>query len=463
MEETMRLWHEAFEKEKERFLSEWIEAVRFPSIGADPAHLSDCRNCAEWYAARLRERSFHVEQISTGDDSPPLVFGERTGRPGCPTLLIYGHYDVQPADPIEKWKTPPFEPVFREGRLWGRGAQDNKGQLAYLLSALAVLQQRMPDSLPTIRILLEGQEESGSSGLTGTLPSVANRLRSDALLVCDTFMGSNGAPALVMGLRGIIHFTVMVTGPLRDLHSGGHGGVAPNPAIGLCRMLAALHRPDGAPAVPGFEPPPDHPNEKEKALLDRTPFDPEDYERKTGVPPLGGEQGVPPLIRLGFRPTIEINGLQSGYAGAGSKTIIPERAMAKISCRLVSGQDPERCLASIERFLRERTPPGLRCEITEKTSGGPALRLDPDSPWAQRAARCLEKVCGKPVVYQWEGASIPVLTALARAAGGPMPVLTGFGLEEDSVHAPNESFALDRFRLGFLFVCTFLSELGKGK
>ncbi len=463
MSRSKSRWEKAFEAGKERFLSEWADAVRFPSIGADPAHQGDCRNCAAWYAARLRERGFSAEVISTGEEVPPVVFGERPGRSGVPSLLIYGHYDVQPADPLEKWETPPFDPVWKAGRLWGRGAQDNKGQLAYLLASLAVLHQQMPEALPPLRILLEGQEESGSAGLTRLLPALASRLRADGLLVCDTFLAPGGAPALVMGLRGILHFTLTVRGPERDLHSGVHGGVAPNPALGLCRLLAALHRPNGAIAVPGFEPLPDCPNERELALLARIPFNPAEYERQTGVPPVGGEEKVPPLIRLGFRPTIEINGLQSGYAGAGSKTIIPDRAMAKISCRLAAGQEPERCLESLEQFLHERIPPGLRLEISEKTLGGPALRLDPNSSWSQRATRCLEKVCGRPAVFQWEGASIPILTALRRAAGGASPILTGFGLEEDAVHAPNESFSLDRFRLGFLFGCVFLSEWGEGQ
>jgi acetylornithine deacetylase/succinyl-diaminopimelate desuccinylase-like protein len=451
---------EEFERRQEEFLAEWAEAVRFPTVGADPNHWDDCQACALWYADRLRARGFTAEVLPTGDRTPPLVLAERPGRPDRPTLLIYGHYDVQPADSLEKWKTPPFEPVWQEGRLWGRGAQDNKGQLAYLLAALAAMHHRAPDAMPPLRLLLEGQEESGSSGLARCLPGLAERIRADVLLVCDTFMSPDGAPALVMGLRGIVHFTLTVFGPRRDLHSGTHGGVAPNPATGLCRMVAALHRPDGAPAVPGFEPPPDCPSAHEQELLARTPFDPIEYERQTGVPPVGGERALPPLVRLGFRPTIEVNGIVSGYTGAGSKTIIPERAVAKISARLAAGQDPERCLTLLEQFLRDHTPAGLRCEITEQTVGGPALRLDPDSPWAAAAARALEAVCGRPVIYQWEGASIPILAALSRAAGGAAPVLTGFGREEDAVHAPNESFALDRFRLGFRFVCSFLTNFG---
>lgn len=285
---------EEFERRQKEFLAEWAEAVRFPTVGADPNHWEDCQACASWYADRLRARGFTAEVLPTGDRTPPIVLAERPGRSDRPTLLIYGHYDVQPADSLEKWKTPPFEPVWREGRLWGRGAQDNKGQLAYLLAALAAMHHRAPNALPPLRLLLEGQEESGSSGLARCLPGLAERIRADALLVCDTFMSPDGAPALVMGLRGIVHFTLTVFGPRRDLHSGTHGGVAPNPAIGLCRMVAALHRPDGAPAVPGFEPPPDCPSAREQELLARTPFDPAEYERQTGVPPVGGERALPP-------------------------------------------------------------------------------------------------------------------------------------------------------------------------
>lgn len=444
----------AFERNRERYWADWKEAVRFPSLGADAAHAGDCRACAAWFAGRLAAAGFRAELLETG--APPAVFAERKGRAGSPAILIYGHYDVQPADPLEAWETPPFEPVFRDGKLYGRGAQDNKGQLAYVLAALDTLNRLGGDGLCTVKVLLEGQEESGSSGLSLLLPAWADRLKADVLLVTDTFLAASGAPSIVMGLRGIVHWTLTVEGPLRDLHSGSHGGVAPNPATALCRLIAGLHRPDGSVAVEGFDAGCRPPSARERELLAREPFDPEHYRAQTGVPPAGGETALPALERLGFRPTIEVNGVHGGYGGAGSKTIIPATAFAKMTARLAGGQDPAAVLAAVEAHVRRHAPAGLRVTMSEMTVGGPALRLDADSPLAARAAAVLQDVCGREAAFHWEGASIPVLSLLAKVAGAE-PLITGFGLEEDHVHAPNESFAQDRFRLGFLYVVRLLS------
>jgi acetylornithine deacetylase/succinyl-diaminopimelate desuccinylase-like protein len=444
-----------FDANRERFFENWKTAVRFPSVGADPAHAEDCRACAGWFSARLREAGFDTELLETG--APPVVFGVRRGKPGTPVILLYGHYDVQPADPLEAWTSPPFDPVFRDGRLYGRGAQDNKGQLVYVLAALETLNRLAGADLCTIKVLLEGQEESGSDGLSHALPGWAERLKADVLMVTDTFMAESGAPSIVMGLRGIVHLTVTVEGPLRDLHSGCHGGLAPNPADALCRLIAGLHRKDGRLAVKGFDAGCRPATAREKELLAREPFDSARYEAQTGVPPAGGETAIAPYERLGFRPTIEVNGIHGGYGGAGSKTIIPARAFAKLSARLTAGQDPAKALAAIEAHLKKHAPAGLRVTVSEATVGGPALCLDADAPLAARAAGVLREVCGREAAYHWEGASIPVLTLLARVAGGAQPLLIGFGREEDQVHAPNESFAQERFRLGYLFMTRFLS------
>ncbi len=450
---------EAFERNRERYVQNWVEAVRFPSVGADPTHANDCRACADWFARRLGEAGFATELLETG--APPVVFAIRKGRPGYPVVLIYGHYDVQPEDPAEAWTSPPFEPVFRDGRLYGRGAQDNKGQLCYVLAALDTLNRLAGSDIGTIKILLDGQEESGSGGLTRNLPGWADRVRADVLLVADTGMASSGAPAMVMGLRGLIQLTLTVEGPKHDLHSGTHGGVAPNPAEAVCRLIAGLHGPDGGVAVAGFAEGCRPPTVRERELLKREPFDPIRYEAQTGVPPVGGETAISPAERLGFRPTIEVNGVHGGYGGAGSKTIIPALAMAKLTCRLSAGQEPATALAAIEDHVRRHAPPGLRVTVSEITLAGPALCLEPDSPLAVRAAGVLREVCGRDPVFHWDGASIPVLTLLARVAGA-QPLLTGFGGEGDRIHAPNESFALDRFRLGYLFVARFLTQLSNG-
>ena len=433
-----------------RYRAHWETAVRFPSIGVEPAHGADCRACAAWFAERLREAGFYAELAETG--GPPVVVGERPGRSGAPVTLVYGHYDVQPVDPLEAWTHPPFEPVFKDGRLWGRGASDDKGQLVYLLAALETLHRLAVSDLGTVKVVLDGQEESGSAWLSRLLPGWRDRLKADLLVVADTGMDESGAPAMVMGLRGMVHATVIVEGPVRDLHSGSHGGLAPNPAAALARLLAGLHDANGRVAVAGFESGMEAPTAAEREALASQPFDPVAYERATGVPPVGGEAGVPALERVGFRPTLEINGLHGGYGGPGSKTIIPARAEAKLSARLVPGQDPACVLEALEAHCRRHAPAGLRLRVSEAVIGGPALRVNADSPWVARAAGVLREVCGREPVCQWEGASIPVLTLLTRVAGGPVPLLVGFGLQEDQVHAPNESFAESRFRLGYRYI-----------
>jgi acetylornithine deacetylase/succinyl-diaminopimelate desuccinylase-like protein len=445
-----------FERHQARYIENWKAAVRFPSIGADPDRAADCRACATWFGQRLEEAGFRFDLLET--DGPPVVFAERKGMAGKPVILLYGHYDVQPADPLEDWITPPFDPQFRDGRLYGRGAQDNKGQLCYVLAALDTLHRLYGSDLCTIKILLEGQEESGSGGLGRALPGWTDRLKADVLLVADTFMADSGAPAIVMGLRGIVHFTLTVEGPLRDLHSGSHGGLAPNPATALCRLIAGFHGTDGCVCVDGFYDGCRPPTPREKELLGREVFDSGRYEKQSGVPPVGGEAALAPLERLGFRPTLEVNGVHSGYGGAGSKTIIPARALAKISVRLAGGQDPARVLETIAAHIGKQEPKGLRVSMSEATIGGPALRLDADSPVAARASSVLHEVCGREPLFQWDGASIPVLSLLAKVSGA-QPLLAGFGMEEDHVHAPNESFALDRFRLGYLYLVRLLSGL----
>jgi len=444
-----------FAQHRERFLAEWRELLAFPSVSADPAHDADCRACAQWLAGLLERDGLAARLVET--DRKPLVFAERRGAPDKPVVLFYGHYDVQPADPLEAWTVPPFAPEVRDGRMWGRGACDNKGQLFYALKAIETLIRR--DELPvTIKILLEGEEESGSAGIMSALPRLRDLLRADVLLVTDLHMAPTGAPAIVMGLRGIIFLSLALGGPDRDLHSGTHGGVAPNPALEMARLLASLHDAGGRVAVRGFHDGVMPPSDREKALAAEGAPTAEAYRASAGVPPAGGEKGVPAAERAGFRPCLDANGIHSGYGGAGVKTIIPARAEAKLSARLVPGQDPRRCLDAISAHLRARAPEGLRLDIVAHGPGAPGFRLDLDSPAAEAARGVLEAVSGRRPVFLWEGASIPVVAALAEAAGAA-PLLSGFGAEEDRVHAPDESFALDRFRLGYLYVANLLRAL----
>ena len=448
-----------FDRENDRFIEEWKEFLRFPSISKDPAYHAGCVRCVEWLRRALEEIGLQSEVLATS--GKPVVFGVRQGEPGLPVVLYYGHYDVQPADPLEEWTTPPFEPTLRNGRLYARGALDNKGQTAAVLKGIeAIVRQKALKC--TLKVLIEGEEESGSGGLFESLaqPAWRERLKADVLMVSDTEAFAAGVPGITMGLRGIIHLSVKLCGPRFDLHSGLHGGSAPNPALGMARLLATLHNPDGSIAVKGFCDSVMPPDEETRRLLMAAPFDEQKYEADFGVKPLGGEQRYPVQERLAFRPTIEINGLHSGYGGPGPKTIIPSKAEAKITSRLAAGQDPAHSLALIEQHLRAHTPPGCTLVIDEKDGSHGALLVDPHTALVRRAGAVLKTVCGRDPVYQWCPASIPVVVSLLEASGAE-PLLVGFGLPEDRMHGPDESFLLTQYRDCFLYTCMMLEELSR--
>ena len=455
MQMTPQTAQAAFDRDRDRIVAEWMELLRFPSVSTDPAHDLDCRDCATWLAEHLNGMGFEARLLET--PSKPVVFAQRDGKPGKPVVLFYGHYDVQPPDPLEDWRTPPFEPTLADGRLRARGAEDNKGQLFYALKAMEALIR--DDRLEaTVKIVIEGEEESGSGGIGACLEAWREQLGADILLVTDVFMEALDTPTIILGLRGIVHATVEVSGPRHDLHSGVHGGLAPNPAAALARLLAGLHRADGSVAVEGFYDGIAEPSARERELAASVPFDAEAYRAASGVPPVAGERAFSPVERLGMRPCLDINGLHAGFAGAGVKTIIPARARAKMTARLAAGQDPQRVLAALVAHLEEQTPEGLTVKVIEQGAAGGGLRLDPEQPVVARAAAVLRAIFGREPVMRWEGASIPTVAELARTAGAD-PLLVGFGLEEDAIHAPNESFSLDQFRLGYTFVSLLLAGL----
>ena len=450
-----RALEQHFDANVRRYLDEWQEFLRFPTVSADPARHQDCLDCAHWLTRHLAAMGLDAKLLET--PSKPVVYAEHKGRPGKPRVLFYGHYDVQPADPLDQWTSPPFEPAERDGRIYARGAEDNKGQVMFVLKALETLIHAASLEL-NVKVVLEGEEESGSRGMAGRLPKWRRLLRSDVLMVCDTGMAQSGAPTIIMGLRGVIWLTATLRGAHHDLHSGVHGGAAPNAAQEMARLLASLHRADGSIAVEGYYDDVPDITARERALAAEAGFDPAAYERETGVPPVAGEPGLPPELRIGFRPTVELNGVHSGYGGAGGKTVIPAEAVAKISSRLVAGQDPARCMDALVRHLERHAPRGLKLEISEKSLSGPGLKLNPDSPLSAKARAVLGQLSDKPVVFLWEGASIPVVAALARESGAE-PLLVGFGMDEDRIHAPNESFPLERFKLGYLYAGLLLSSL----
>ncbi|MCK6511399.1 M20/M25/M40 family metallo-hydrolase [Myxococcota bacterium] len=444
-----------WEAQEARWLEEWKAFLSIPSISADQAHLADCVRCAEWLASHLRALGLEAELRDTA--TKPVVFARyNCPDPDAPTVLYYGHYDVQPPDPLEAWESPPFSPTYRNGRMFARGAQDNKGQTFYVLKALETLLQQGALRY-NVRLLIEGEEETSSRAFANALPAWEADLKADVLMVCDTSSLSLETPTVTMGLRGSLFAGIRLDGPGYDVHSGSFGGLIRNPAVEMAHLLSTLHDAQGRIAVKGFLDDVAEPSEEDKAMAHKAPYAWADISDRLGVALDGGESGIPPAYRVGFRPTIEVNGLLSGYNGPGVKTIIPAYATAKITSRLAAGQDPERALRCLIAHLHQHAPPSLRFHIEAQGIGGPALQLSVHEPWIQHAARILAPLAKREVAFAWEGGSIPIVGQLARLSGAT-PILVGFGLEEDRIHSPNESFSLEQMRMGFLYVANFLSS-----
>ncbi len=446
-----------FQSEQERFVQGWKEFLSFESVSTDQSYSKSCLECAEWLVNELSGLGMNSELWAT--EGKPVVYAEHLHSESAPTLLYYGHYDVQPVDPLELWRSEPFKPEIRDGRMFARGAEDNKGQTFYVLKAIETL-IKLGQLKCNLKLLIEGEEESSSIGISRALAKWKEKLKADVLMVCDTGMFPPGVPTITMGLRGIIFLTAQLFGARHDLHSGIHGGVAPNPATELARLIATLHNPDGSIAVAGYYEGIKAVSAEDLKLANTFPFPPEMYMRMVGVEPCGGEHLRGAIERRGFRPTIEVNGIASGYSGEGTKTIIPSKALVKITSRLVSAQDPAKCLELLKVHLRKHAPKGLTLEISEDGVGGPAVLADSKSAWVGKAVSILKQLGDGNVSHVWEGASIPIVAELANVSGAE-PVLVGFGSEEDNIHAPNESFSIEQFRKGFLYAGLFIGGVGK--
>jgi len=427
---------------------EYFELLKFETVGADPAKLRDCANCAVWLRKWLEQAGFVGEllmpPVKDGKATPPIVFAEREGTEGAPTVLVYGHYDVQPADPVQEWKTPPFEPTVVDGRVYCRGAQDDKGQFFAFLCGMRDFLTTASGTVPTVKVVLEGQEESGSDALMELAPEMRRKLSADVLLVCDTAAASGLRPAIVAGLRGVSSFTVRLTCASRDLHSGEYGGVAPNAAQAMAELLASLHNPDGSIAVFGFRDGIEAPSHEEQRRAEA--FSPSEAELASdiGCDPVGGQLGKTVAQRISFEPTIEINGIHSGYGGPGAKTVIPCEAVAKLSMRLVPGQLPRVAFDCVRRHLDERCPRGAKLSFESYCPGASGFRLPLESPIFRLASHVLEQMDERGPAYVWDGASIPVVSVL-RDASGAAPLIVGWGQAEDRIHSPNESYSFAQF------------------
>ena len=439
-------------------LDAYFAYLRFPSISADPARAGAMRDCAGWLAGKLTALGFEARAGET--EGPPLVLGRRMESAAKKTVLVYGHYDVQPVDPLSLWRSDPFEPVVRDGFVVARGATDNKGQAAcHLLGTEALLRAR--GELPVNLIyLIEGEEEIGSPHFGAFLRAHREELACDAILISDTSMAGAGFPAITCGLRGIACLEVTVRGPKMDLHSGMFGGAVANPATVLAGLLARLHAEDGAVAVPGFYDGIRAVDAAERERWKEIAFGDEAILEATGVSRLAGESGYTAVERLWIRPTAEVNGITAGYQGAGSKTIIPREASAKLSFRLVPGQRPDEIARKAADYLRAICPDTVELEVVYDHGGEP-FHADPHSPFSRAAQAALEEVFGRPPALTREGLSVPIVSLLQEALGID-PLLVGLGMADCQAHAPNETFPLAQLEKGIEFHQRVLERYAAG-
>ena len=447
------------QSQADRFEAELCEFLTIPSVSAEPARSGEVRRAAGWVAEQFRRLEFATELIET--EGHPLVYAESAPVAGLPTALVYGHYDVQPVDPIELWTSPPFTPTLRDGSLFARGATDDKGQmLTHLKSAEAWM--RVEGRLPiNLKFIIEGEEEVGSQALEKFIAENAERLACDCVVVSDSAQFARNRPAITYGLRGIAYFELKLTGPRRDLHSGSFGGSVTNPANALAGMLAALIDGSGKVRVPGFYDDVVPLTERERNEFDALGFDEQEFFRQLDVDGAVGEEGYTTLERRWARPTYDICGLSSGYQNDGAKTILPASASGKFSFRLVPNQDPAKITAALRARLTELCPPGVKMELIE-WHASPGVLVPPDSPYVAAAARAIEHAFDVPPVYTREGGSIPIVTTFHETLKVDT-LLLGWGQDDDNAHSPNEKFSLADFHRGIRASARLWEELSHTK
>ena len=441
------------EENQSRFLEELFGLLRIPSISPDPQHKNDMKRAADYVCHALKEAGAdEAKVISTRGN--PVVYGEKTIGKGKPTVLVYGHYDVMPVEPLESWKSSPFEPEIRDGRIWARGANDDKGQLFMHLKAFEYL-VRSQTLECNVKFMIEGEEEIGSESLKEFCIQNKEMLSADIILVSDTSMIEENIPSITVGLRGICYFEVEISGPNRELHSGLYGGAVVNPANALAKIIAKLTDNQYKVNIPGFYDDVEEISESERNELNKTPFRLEEFKDSIGISDAAGETGYSTLERLGIRPSLDVNGIWGGYTGEGTKTIIPSKAYAKISTRLVPHQQPEKIRGLFEKYLLQIAPEGIN--VTVKYLHGGAGYVSPVSSKAYHAASmAYEKVFGKKPIPVRSGGSIPIIAEFERLLG-LKSILMGFGLDSDAIHSPNENFRLNIFLKGIETISHFYS------
>ena len=444
------------DKNRDRFLRELFTYIRFPSISAQPDHRSDLQQCGRWLQSHCRDIGLQTRLIQT-KGNPILIASTPKSRKKKPRFLIYGHYDVQPPDPLDLWDSPPFEPTVKGHKLYGRGACDNKGQNFAHLKAVEAFLQTQTDLPCDVTFVIEGEEEVGSTHLAQFLKDHRSELRCEGVVISDTGMPSPTMPALTYGLRGVTALELLLQGPSRDLHSGVFGGSVENPAMALCQVLAQLRDRNGRIKVPGFYDDVRPLSRAERKQMARLPFTATAYRKLLGVPALFGEKNYTSIEQCAARPTLEINGLTSGYQGEGSKTIVPARASAKITCRLVPDQKPAQILRQLRRQIKTLCPPGVRLTMNSGHSGDPYL-VSPTGPLPQAALQALRKAFGHEPVLLREGGSIPIVNDFKTILRVDT-LLLGLALPDCNIHSPNEYFHLDCLEKGMRMSAHLWQEL----
>ncbi|THU41287.1 dipeptidase [Niastella caeni] len=440
----MQAWKDYQEKNKDRFLDELLELLRIPSVSANSDHKADMRKCAEKVQERLLEAGAGTARVYE-TAGHPVVYAERIVDPSKPTVLVYGHYDVQPPDPLNLWHSGPFEPVIKEGRIYARGSADDKGQFYMHVKALEILTKT--NSLGNnIKFLIEGEEEVGSPNLAAFVAAHQELLKCDVILISDSSMISMDTPSIDIGVRGLAYIQVEVTGANRDLHSGVYGGAVANPITILAKMIASCHDANNHITIPGFYDDVVESTAAERKLMAEAPYDEAEYKNDLGVKELWGEKGYTTNERTGIRPTLEINGIWGGYTGEGAKTVLPSKAYAKISARLVPNQSSEKITEMLLQHFRKIAPAGVAVEAYNLHGGEPYM-TPIDSKAYQAAAQAIETTFGKKPIPVRGGGSIPICSILEKELGVKI-VFMGFGLDSDNLHSPNEKFDLVNFYKG---------------
>ncbi|HCM77005.1 MAG TPA: dipeptidase [Cytophagales bacterium] len=442
---------------KDRFLSELFDLLRIPSVSADSRHKADVRKAAEFIADKLKAAGADTVQVHE-TQGHPIVYGEKKAGDNLPTVLVYGHYDVQPPDPLDLWDSPPFEPVIKNEKIYARGACDDKGQMYMHIKALEVMMKQ--GKLPcNIKFMIEGEEEVGSDNLGKFVTANKALLKADVILISDTSILSLDHPSITVGLRGLSYMEVEVTGPNRDLHSGVYGGAVANPINTLCDMIHSLIDQNGHITIPGFYDKVVELSAADREALNKAPFNLEEYKKDLDIKEVKGEKGYTTMERTGVRPTLDVNGIWGGYTGEGAKTVLPSKANAKISMRLVPDQSSKEITELFTQHIKAIAPPYVKVKVTAHHGGEPAV-TPTDSPAYLAASNAFVEVWGKTPIPSRDGGSIPIV-ALFKKELGLNTVLMGFGLDSDAIHSPNEHYGIKNFLLGIETIVSFYKHYAK--